>query len=126
MFDEQGVFHELGYLNLNKATELFSHKVLKYLSREELISDDVIENILSWEHSGFSVWQGEQVLPDDESHRLFLASYIDRAPVDNSKLLIDENHEKSDLSPLAFSPLNFILLTSTPRCCFKISYLTPI
>lgn len=95
VFDEQGVFHELGYLNLSKATEIFSHKVLKYLAKEELISDYVTQNILSWEHSGFSVWQGEQVLPDDESHRLFLASYIDRAPVDNSKLLIDESYEKS-------------------------------
>jgi hypothetical protein len=95
VFDEQGVFHELGYLNLSKATEIFSHKVMKYLAREEVISDDVIENILSWKHSGFSVWQGGSVQPDDESHRLFLASYIDRAPVDNSKLFIDENYEKS-------------------------------
>jgi hypothetical protein len=95
VFDEQGVFHELGYLNLNKATEIFSHKVMKYLAREEVISEEVIQNILSWEHSGFSVWQGEQVLPDDESHRLFLVSYIDRAPVDNSKLHIDESFEKS-------------------------------
>jgi hypothetical protein len=95
VFDEGGVFHELGYLNLNKATEIFSHKVMKYLAKEELLSEYVIQNILSWKHSGFSVWQGEQVMPDDESYRLFLANYIDRAPVANSKLLIDENFEKS-------------------------------
>ena len=34
-------------------------------------------------------------MPDDESHRLFLASYIDRSPVDNSKLILDENYEKA-------------------------------
>jgi hypothetical protein len=80
---------------LSKATEIFSHKIMKYLAKEEVITDEVIQNILSWEHSGFNVWQGEQVMPDDESHRLFLASYIDRAPLDNSKLHIDENFEKS-------------------------------
>ena len=48
VFDEQGVFHELGYLNLSKATEIFSHKVMKYLSKEEVISEDVLQNILSW------------------------------------------------------------------------------
>jgi hypothetical protein len=119
VFDEQGIFHELGYLNLNKATEIFSHKVMKYLSKEELITDDVIENILSWKHSGFSVWQGEQVMPDDESHRLFLASYIDRAPLDNSKLHIDENFEKSifydagDQGIQQFYPLEFLAKLSS-------------
>ena len=103
----------IGYLNLNKATEIFAHKVLKLLSKQEVLIEEVVQNILSWKHSGFSVWQGAPVEPNDESYRLFLAQYIDRAPVANSKLIIDENFEKSvfydageqgieELEPLAF------------------------
>lgn len=41
------------------------------------------------------MWQGEQVKSNDDSYRLFLASYIERGPVENSKLMIDESFEMS-------------------------------
>ena len=52
--------------------------------------------------------------PDGESYRLFLANYIDRAPVANSKLAIDESFEKSvfydggDQGMEQFYPLEFL------------------
>jgi hypothetical protein len=38
--------------------ELFRYEVLKMLKAEGKISDAVIENMLSWRHSGFNVYYG--------------------------------------------------------------------
>ena len=43
------------------------------------ITDAVIENMMSWNHSGFHVHIGERILPDDEEGLENLARYIIRA-----------------------------------------------
>ncbi len=37
------------------AERLFRHKVLRFLRREEVLSQERLELLLSWRHSGFSV-----------------------------------------------------------------------
>ena len=45
--------------------------------------------ILSQKHSGFSVWAGPLVNPDDSDTRHFLARYIDRGPIVLDKISIE-------------------------------------
>jgi hypothetical protein len=43
--------------------ELFRYEVLKMLKAEGKINDAVIENMLSWRHSGFNVYGGPTICP---------------------------------------------------------------
>ena len=47
-------------------SEAFRYEVLSMLKKEGKITDAVIENMMSWNHSGFHVHVGESIQPDDE------------------------------------------------------------
>ena len=49
------------------------------VQKEEKINDAIIENVLSWHHSGFNVYIGDRIEPDDKSRLDNLARYIIRA-----------------------------------------------
>jgi hypothetical protein len=59
--------------------ELFRYEVLKMLKAEGKISDAVIENMLSWCHSGFRVYCGPTIWPNNDQGLEDLARYIIRA-----------------------------------------------
>jgi hypothetical protein len=63
----------------NDLQELFRYEVLKMLKAEGKISDAVIENMLSWRHSGFNVYCGPTIWPNNEQGVEDLARYIIRA-----------------------------------------------
>ena len=52
---------------------LFADKVLVALRKEDLLTQDDIDNIKSWPHSGFNVFIGEPIAPDDTKRLLFAA-----------------------------------------------------
>jgi hypothetical protein len=58
---------------------LFRHEVLKMLKAEGKISDTVIENMLSWSRSGFNVYCGPTIWPNNDQGLEDLARYIIRA-----------------------------------------------
>ncbi len=72
----------------------FQYEVLKMLKKEGKINNAIIENMLSWPHSGFHVYVGNRIWPHDETAIGNLAKYIIRAcfsqqrmvyiPVENS------------------------------------------
>ena len=100
LFDSAGGFHDCGKWDLDWLTRLFAKRVLKRLKQLNLISPDDVQQILSQEHillrppcrrcyggrAGFSAWVGEPVAAQDQASRLFLARYIDRAPLAKSRL----------------------------------------
>ena len=49
------------------------------LKKEGKITDAVIENMMSWHHSGFHVHIGERIQPDNEQGLENLARYVVRA-----------------------------------------------
>jgi hypothetical protein len=59
--------------------ELFRHEVLKMLKAEGKINDTVIKNMLGWRHSGFNVYCGPTIWPDNDQGLEDLACYIIRA-----------------------------------------------
>ena len=72
----------------------------------------------SWEHSGFNVFIGDPIAPDDEGRLLFAARYLRKCPVSNERLSIKEDDGESRIeyaaykdgvkSVRSFSPLEFL------------------
>ena len=48
--DSDGVFHQLTDLDIKKLHDLFQQNVFVALLKQELITQDVVDNMLSWEH----------------------------------------------------------------------------
>lgn len=69
----------------------FERRVLRALVDKELITRDVADNIMSWEHSGFSVFVGESIEASDSKQRLFVARYLKKCPISNERLRLSAN-----------------------------------
>jgi len=65
----------------------FQYEVLKMLKKEGKINAAVIENMLSWHHSGFHVYIGSRIWPDDQNGLENLARYIGRACFSQQRLV---------------------------------------
>jgi hypothetical protein len=61
---------------LKELEEIFRSKVLAMLKAEGKISDGLIEKLMAWHHSGFSVHAGNQIARDDREGQKALAEYI--------------------------------------------------
>lgn len=64
---------------LEDLEEIFQYEVLKMLKKEGKIINAIIENMLSWRHSGFHVYIGSKIFSDDKAGLGNLARYIIRA-----------------------------------------------
>ena len=93
--DKEGVFHRLYSLDLNYLTRAFADNVFKLLLERGLIDSDTVENMRTWEHSGFNVWVGEPVEASDSEGRLFLGRYLKKSPVTLPNLELLESPTKT-------------------------------
>jgi hypothetical protein len=101
-------------INQGKLTQRFGERVLAGLLKRELITDDVVAQILSQEHSGFSAWLGEPF--QDQDSKRFVARYIERGPVSLEKLSIQDDiitYTTKDGAAHEFDALEFLALLST-------------
>ncbi len=89
--DRKEAFHKLDSLDLNYLTRTFADNVFKLLLERELIDPGTVENMKSWEHSGFNVWVGEPVEASDSEGRLFLGRYLKKSAVILPNLQLIEN-----------------------------------
>ena len=78
-FLEDGSFKMAPTFMLKDLEEAFRYEVLKMLKKEGKINEAVIENMLSWYHSGFHVYIGDRIEPDNKTGLGNLAIYIIRA-----------------------------------------------
>jgi len=76
LFTKNGAFYVAPDIDLKPLEEIFRANVFKMLKKEGKINDDVINNLLSWRHSGFSVDNGVRIVKDDEEGQIALAQYI--------------------------------------------------
>jgi hypothetical protein len=76
--------------------EAFRHEVLSMLKKEGKITDAVIENMMSWHHSGFHVHIGERIWPDDEQGLENLARYIVHACFSQERMVYIPVDESAD------------------------------
>jgi len=87
--DANGAFHQLPEIDIVKLHNCFQQNVFNALLLKELITQDVVDNMLSWEHSGFNVWSGEPFTDPDT--RRFLGRYLKKSPVSLERMSIREN-----------------------------------
>ncbi len=62
-FLEDGGFQMAPWLTTKDFGEAFRYEVLSMLKKEGKITDAVIENMMSWDHSGFHLHVGERIQP---------------------------------------------------------------
>jgi len=66
-FGEDGFFYASPIrIDNSNLEELFIYRVFKMLLKKGLITDRVVDLILSWRHSGFGLYCGERINPGEE------------------------------------------------------------
>lgn len=81
---------------LKDLEEIFQYEVLKMLKKEGKITDAVIENMLSWRHSGFHVYIGDRIFSDDQTGLGNLARYIIRACFSQERMVYIPEQDSHD------------------------------
>jgi len=97
-----GCFYGEGSFRVNPAPnpkdleELFRYEIFKMLKAEGKINDAIIENMMQWHHSGFNVYCGEAIWPQNEQGLENLARYIIRASFSQERMTYIPAHQSSD------------------------------
>lgn len=114
VFALDGSFQPFADIDLATIQQSFENHVLAAFAKQELITDEVMAQVLSQEHTGFSVWLGEPF--QDAESELFVARYVERGPLALDKLSTKGNlvvYTTKDGAVHTFEPLEFLaLLTS--------------
>jgi hypothetical protein len=69
LFTEKGDFCVMPKVDSKPLEESFRAMVFATLKEEEKITEELIDKLMNWNHSGFSVHKGEQIARDDEIGR---------------------------------------------------------
>ena len=65
LFRKTGTFYVMPDVDLKPLEDIFRAKVFKMLKDEGKIDDNLINNLLGWKHSGFSVHNKARISRDD-------------------------------------------------------------
>jgi len=95
-FDGDGNFVIGQTPNAAELEEAFRYEVLKMLNKEGKLFDITIENMKSWNHSGFNVYCSYPVYADDKDGIIKLAEYIIRAPISQERMYYIPADESDD------------------------------
>jgi len=89
-WDREGAWVPVPFVDTGAAEKVFRHKVLSFLMKEGLLSEERAELLLSWHHhTGFSVDASVKVEPEDGPGLERLARYIMRPPVSLERMRWD-------------------------------------
>ena len=111
---KNNVFSRFSEIDLAALTQAFAERVLAQLHKKELITDDHVAQILSQQHTGFSVWLGEAF--NDKESEQFVARYIERGPLALDKLSIQDDiitYTSKDQVAHEFDALEFLATLSS-------------
>jgi len=87
--DANGAFRQLPEIDIKQLHNCFQQNVFNALLKQELITQDIVDNMLTWEHSGFNVWSGEPFTDTDT--RRFLGRYLKKSPVSLQRMSIRDD-----------------------------------
>ena len=112
VWNRQGQWLPLPYVDTLAAEKLFAHKIFRLLKNKGLLSDERIELLLSFRNSGFSVDTSPTVWPQDTHGLERLCRYLLRCPVSlsrihwtpGSKTLFYESKQHANDDPLFSHP----------------------
>ncbi|MFQ5741623.1 MAG: transposase [Acidobacteriota bacterium] len=88
---KEGSFMSVGEFDQPVLTSLFQHQVLGMLVRERRLSTDFAEKLRTWRHSGFQVYCGRPVQPEDRASIQRLAAYILRPSFAATQVVYDQS-----------------------------------
>jgi len=66
-FYGNGTFRVAPLFDLKYLEEIFRYKVFKMLLSKGKITEDLVDMLMKWRHSGFNVFCGPRIQPGDES-----------------------------------------------------------
>ncbi len=78
LFRDTGTFYVMKDVDLKPLEELFRAELFKMLKKEGKITDEIINKLSTWKHSGFSVDNGVRIKKDDKEGREAIAQYMMR------------------------------------------------
>ncbi|NOQ22291.1 MAG: hypothetical protein GQ565_06540 [Candidatus Aegiribacteria sp.] len=84
---------EIEAADIEGIEKLFTSLVFKMLLAEGMISAELVENMRSWKHSGFSVHCGTPIQADETDSRKTLSEYISRAPFSLERMSFNEGSD---------------------------------
>jgi len=84
----EGMFHHLAEFQDGLLAEFFSREVFALLLREELISEALVEKIMGWRHTGFSVHSKVRAKTRKEAEQV--GKYMIRPLLSLERLSLDE------------------------------------
>ena len=118
VIEPNGQFHRLTQIDVALVQAEFEHQIFNALVKEELITEDTVNTMRSWDHSGFSVYSGEPIEATNHDARLFVARYLKKSPIALDRLFIDESAPEPKIvctrklddseESRSFSPLEFL------------------
>ena len=100
-WDSGGVWRPIFGWDRPVLRELFTAEVFRFLRERELLSAERMQLIRSWRHSGFDVFVGEPIAPDDRRALEHVARYLLRAPVSLERLWYNPEAGTVTIRPLA-------------------------
>jgi hypothetical protein len=86
-FTKEGEFLEVAEVDEDRMLELWESRVFKVLLKEERITEGVVEQMRSWEHSGFGFDQSVHLPAGDREGIERLMQYMVRCPFSLSRLV---------------------------------------
>ena len=111
LFCADGTFSMFSALDDVALTKRFGERCVAGFLKQKLITESDAAQILSQEHTGFSVWLGEP-FQDSESAK-FVARYIERGPLSLERLTVTGStvrYVTKDGQSHLFDPLDFLAL----------------
>ena len=82
--------------NPSDLDDLFRTEVFRMLKKERKINDSLIENMMTWHHSGFNVYCGDSILPSEQEGIERLAQYVDIAPISQERMTYIPRYESTE------------------------------
>ena len=78
LFRDTGTFYVMKEVDLKPLEALFRAELFTFLKKEGKITDELINKLLKWRHSGFSIDNGVRIKKEDKEGREAIAQYMMR------------------------------------------------
>ncbi len=85
-FYGQGMFRVAPRFETKQLEEIFRHKVFKMMLSKGKITQELVDMLMTWRHSGFNVFCGPRIQPGEEEANENLARYIIRASFSQERM----------------------------------------
>ncbi len=92
LFSPSGMFYVAPKVSTKPLEQMFRVRVIKMLVEEELLAEQLARKLLSWKHSGFSVYNGKPIKRNDAAGLKRVGQYIIRNPFSEQKMTYNEEN----------------------------------